>query len=359
MSVRPNDIMFYGSASMPEADGVTVGGAPDATKFVTFSDIGAGATLDAVSESGSDTAVKLSVAARDSTGIIHTITGVTLNGTTPVVGLGSAVVLERLLYGVLTGGAIGPLVDPGGAAPVGRIALYAHTPVISGHTAQAGSADPTSTMPAMFHLQAGDGAGVSIGQIIRITSGAGANQLYRIVATTGYGTDVIATTSNALTTPDATSVYSVYNGVMFPPPRLAFTRLFATSAADIPGGSTRVFYEKVFVVNISAINSLVGVQVEIASETPSLPTGQTLDIAMTNALNDTGSVANRQTAPASGITAFTVQPGFVNVPSPGNLPAGGPPNLAGTQGVWLRLTMPAGSGSFEGQGLLRALGNTT
>jgi hypothetical protein len=39
MSVTPNQIVLYGSANMPEADGVTVGGAVDFTKRVSFYDV--------------------------------------------------------------------------------------------------------------------------------------------------------------------------------------------------------------------------------------------------------------------------------------------------------------------------------
>ena len=41
--------------------------------------------------------------------------------------------------------------------------------VITAHTAQTGSAQATGTTPALFKLQAGDGASVSLGQIIKTT----------------------------------------------------------------------------------------------------------------------------------------------------------------------------------------------
>ena len=56
MSVTPNNIVVYGSANMPEADGVTVGGAVDFTKRVAFYDISPNGTVDWVSSSSSDTA---------------------------------------------------------------------------------------------------------------------------------------------------------------------------------------------------------------------------------------------------------------------------------------------------------------
>jgi hypothetical protein len=54
-------------------------------------------------------------------------------------------------------------------------------------------------------------------------------------------------------------------------------------------------------------------------ETPTLPTSPlvTLDMARTNALNDAGTIANRQTTPAGAIGAFVTQPAFINVLGPG------------------------------------------
>ena len=107
------------------------------------------------------------------------------------------------------------------------------------------------------------------------------------------------------------------------------------------------------------ITGSLAAQIEVANETPSLPSGALVDLALTTLLNDTGTVINRQTAPSSGIGAFTTQPAFVNVPGPGNLPSGPAPNAAGAQGVWLRLTLPAGATAYKGSAALRIQGTTT
>jgi hypothetical protein len=75
-------------------------------------------------------------------------------------------------------------------------------------------------------------------------------------------------------------------------------------------------------------------------------------------MNDTGSVVDRQTAPSSGIAGFITQPALLSVPSPGNLPSGSAPNAAGAQGVWLRLTLPAGATAYKGSVDLRTQGTT-
>jgi hypothetical protein len=367
MSVLPSDIVVYGSAYMPEADGAVTGGSIDFTRRVAFYDITPTDSVDVISSSPSDTATKITYSGRDSTGAILSQI-LTLNGQIWVLGTLS---LERLLYAALSGAtANGPTADPGGTPAVGDVALAAHGCVLpSGsvtadaivHTAQSGSANNSGTTPALFKLQSGDGATVSAGQIIWTTSGTGPNQLRQIIATTGYGTDVVAVSRDWSTVPDGTTSYKILQGMLFetsPNPVTAITRLFSTSAADAPAGSQRTYYEKVFVVNNNTSTALTGVQIELATETPSLPSGALLDLALTTALNDTGNVANRQTAPTSGIGSFILQPAFVALPGPGNLPPGVVPNAIGGQGVWLRLTLPAGTAAYKGSFDLKTQGTT-
>ena len=66
MSVIPSDLVAYGSANMPEADGVAVGGAVDFSRRVAFYDITPAGTIDFVSSSATDTGVHIQVAGRDS-----------------------------------------------------------------------------------------------------------------------------------------------------------------------------------------------------------------------------------------------------------------------------------------------------
>ena len=368
MSVLPSDVVVYGSAKMPEADGTTIGGAVDFTRRVASYDVVPAGSVDVISSSSSDTATRITYYGRDATGAIQNQT-LTLNGQSWVTGSQS---LERLLYAALSGAsANGPVTDPGGTPAVGDVALAAHSSVLpSGsvatdatvHTAQAGSANHSGTTPALFTLQAGDGANVSAGQIIWTKGGTGPNQLRQIVATAGYGTDVVAVSRDWGTVPDNTTTYKILQGILFeisPNPVTAVIRMFSTSAADVPGGSQRTYYEKVFIVNNNTSTALTGAQIEVASETPALPSGALLDLALTTGLNDAGTVANRQTAPASGVGSFTTQPAFVTVSSPGNLPSGVVPNAAGAQGVWLRLTLSAGATAYKGSADLRTQGTTT
>ena len=229
-------------------------------------------------------------------------------------------------------------------------------------TAQAGSANASGMTPALFKLQAGDGGAVSIGQVIWTKSGTGANQLRQIIATAGYGTDVVAVSRDWSPVPDGTTAYKILQGMLFeisPNKITSITRAFATSAADAAGGSARTYYEKVFVVNNNTATALTGAQIEIASESPTLPSGALLDIALCTGLNDVNTSTNRQAAPASGAGPFVTQPAFVNVPGAGNLPPGAAPNTSGAQGLWLRLTLPAGTAAYKGSADLRTQGTTT
>jgi hypothetical protein len=364
MSVLLSDLRVYGAADMPEADGATVGGAIDFTKRIEFgvptgSPPFTAAQYDVVSSSASDTATKLIFQGRDATGVTHTET-LALNGQTKVTSTNS---YERLLSALASGAvsAFG-LTTPGGTIAVGDVALLSHTLTISAHTMQAGSANATSSAPPIAKLQSGDGASVQAGMVLHTTGGTGPNQIRRILAVNpgGLGADVVAVDRNWGTVPDATTIYEVAPGMHFElagssggvalagttTQVLGITRLFVGSAADVAGGSNRSYYEKVFVNNNNQSTALTAATVEIASDSPALPSGAALDCGVTAGLNDTATVTNRQTAPAS--VTFVTQPATVNVPS-GNLPAStGAANAAGACAVWLRLDLNAGTAAYEG-----------
>lgn len=86
-----------------------------------------------------------------------------------------------------------------------------------------------------------------------------------------------------------------------------------------------------------------------------------MSVLPSNSLNATATVANRQTAPVSGITSFSsgAAPQTINVPSPQNLPSGAAPNAAGAQGIWMKLTLPAGIAASKSFFTMRGTGNST
>lgn len=343
MSVLPSDLVFYGSANMPDADGATTGGALNTAILINFNDITPTGTMDYVSSSASDTAAIITLSGRDATGVIQT-EAKTLTGTTAVAGSQS---FERLMKGVASG-----------TTAVGDIAAISHTAVVSG-TAQTGAA-ATSSASASITLASGQGASCTIGMIVRITNNSPAgvnNQLRRIVA---ISTDTISVNRDWGTVPTNATTYSVYHGMLFdllPNQVTQNRRPFYNAASDVTGGSNRTYYEKVFAVNTNTTTALTVASILKQAD----PSSGTLQIALTNSLNDTGTIANRQTAPASGITAFTSgsAPQTINVPSPQNLPSGAAPNAAGAQGVWLSLLLVAGLAAAKTSFTLRATGTTT
>lgn len=376
MSVCPNQVVIYGSANMPEADSAIIGGAIDLTKRVQFAQLPyqglTGTTntdsVDLVSGSSGDTGVRIQITGRDSTGAVVTPAFNTLNGTTILANAYSTQKFQRLLAGVATGGAIAGLSNPGGTAAVSDVAVLSHTRILSGRTAQAGAANTTGTTPPLFKLQSGDGATLAalvyqgLGVIIRITGGLGVNQLRMLsvpyaAGTAGYGTDIVAINRDWVTIPDTTSTYDLAYGFLFdilPNAVSAITQMFSTSAADVPGGAQRIYYEKVFAMNTNGTTSLLTATIQIASESGALPSGATLDLATGTTYNDATTIQNRQTVPGT-TGGFTVQPSAINFPGTQNLATGSVGSLA----LWARLTLNAGTSTYQGAADFRINGNTT
>lgn len=343
MSVLQSDIVYYGSANMPDVDAATTGGAVDFTKRVVFNDIAPAGLLSYYSSSASDTAVTVTVTGRDATGVPQS-EAKTLTGTTAVAG---SQLFERLLKGVVTG-----------TAAVGDVGALSTTAVVTG-TAQAGTA-ATASAPASMTLQAGQGASVALGQIVRATNNSPAGvqfQMRQIIAISG---DVVSLNRDWGTVPSSATTYTVNEGYLFEilPNRVTqIRRPFYNAAADVAGGSNRNYYEKVFAVNNNTATALTAASIIKQVD----PTGATaLNVALCSALNDTGTIANRQTAPVSGITAFSsgAAPQTIAVPT-SNLPSGAAPNSAGAQGVWLNLALNAGVAATKTSLTLRTTGSTT
>lgn len=347
-SVVESDVRVYGSASMPDVDGSTVGGAVTFGKEIFFSDVLANGLVDYVSESASDTAVVITVSGRDATGVIVT-EAKTLTGTTLVNGTQT---FERLLKALCTG-----------TAAVLNVAALSHTKVLTGRTAQSGSA-AVGSVAAYIQLQSGDGASVALGQIIRIANNSPAGvqfQLRRIVRISG---DFAYVDEAWSTVPTSATTYDVHVGLKFRKAPNLITecrRAFYNCASDVPGGSSRTFYEKVFFNNDNAVTALTLVTVTKQVD----PSSGALQIAVCKALNDTQTAANRQTLPTNGdASALTFTAGAApqsqNVPSPQNLPASlGAGNAAGAQAVWLALTLTAGLAAAKTSFDLRAQGQST
>jgi hypothetical protein len=383
VSVIISDLVYFGAADMPESDGATTGGAINFNTQVemTGTAISPATQIDVVSSSSSDTAVKAQVFYRDATGLAQTPAAVTLNGTTKVSMTTTAA--ERFLAGVVTGGAVAGLSNPGGTAAVGDVAMIAHTLTISAHTMAAASTAASTSAPATVTLQSGDGASVTIGMILHTTGGTGPNQLRRIIAINPLGTnsDQVAIDRNLATALDTTTTYEVGVGFYFPvvcssqgvnltdashlTQCTAITRLFATAAAQAVGGSNETFYEKIFVNNnnlTTALGATGNAQVILQAIGTALPSGVTLEIALANSRNDTSTITTRNTpgTPPSGVTSYQGVGTGITVPSgPGTLPASASAGSAtSAQAIWLQLGANAGSPAWESSVTIRTTGTS-
>lgn len=351
MSVMMRDLVFRGSANMPDGPDPTgtTGGAVDWTKKISFVDITPNGFMDVVSSAAGDTNVIVTVSGRDATGVIQA-PALTTNGTTVVTG---SQTFERLLKGALTG-----------TTAVGDVAAISHTAVISGTAA--GGAAGTGTTDAFITLA--DATNVAIGDVIRITNNLPAGvqfQLREIIAISGVTAYVNADFAAA---PTSSTTYTIHQGFLF---NLSYgtgasntsyqvtqvRRVFYNAASDVVGGSTRNYYEKFFLANINTATALTLASVLKQTD----PSAGTINFALTNALNDTGTVATRQTAPVSGITAFSsgAAPQTIAIPAPQNLPSGAAPNAAGAQGIWGNLVLTAGLAPTKTSFTMRGTGQTT
>lgn len=343
MSVVASNLVFYGSANMPTADGTTTGGAVAFNTLVVFSDIAPAGLLDYFSSSASDTTQSITVSGRDSTGVLVTETK-TFTGTTGASGSQS---FERLLAGAISA-----------SGAVGDLGALSHTIVVSG-TAQAAANTSGVTSPYIT-LQSGQGASCAVNQIVRATNNTPSGVQFamrRIIALSG---DVASVNRDWTTVPSSATTYTVNEGMLFdlsPNQVINVRRPFYNAAADVPGGSNRTYFEKLFAVNNNTVTALT---LAVIAKTVD-PSQGTLEFALTSALNDTATVANRQTMPVTGITAFTSGSATqsINVPSPQNLPSGSAPNTAGAQGVWLSLLLVSGTAPAKTSFTMQVSGQTT
>ena len=337
MSILPSDLIFYGSANMPDVDGATTGGAIDRTKLISFADMAANGTVNYVSGGAGDTAVTLTTTGLDASGVVQAEAKV-LTGTTPVAG---GQTYERLRKVVATG-----------TAATNDVAVISNTPVLTARTATGGAA-ATSSTAATIALQTGDGASVAVGQIIRIMTNTGAFQLRMIIALSG---DTASVNRPWATVPDATSTYNVHRGALLPilpQPVTQVRRPFYAASSDIVGGATRTYYEKVFADNQNATLALT---VATIRKTVDPSGGATFQFALETTLSGTGTTANRQTAPAA-IGAFTAgaSPQSSAVVGSTNLAAAG----GSPQGVWLSLQLAAALPATKTSETMQITGSST
>jgi hypothetical protein len=253
MSVAASDLIWYGSANMPEADSGTAGGAIDetvrvvpdsATLFNTLND-----TVEVVSDNAGDTTQDITITGRDSEGSIITDV-LSLDGTNVVAGVETFERIDKIeLDGVCAG---------------------------------------TVT--------------------VRKATGD-------------------------------TLIVNIEAGVV------TIRRPHVNIAADASGGSTRIFYEKIFLQNNHATLALLGATISESSDAEA----QT-EFAIEDAQNDTGTSTNRVTAP-TGITGDGFSSTAKTIP-------GADLGPGDHIGVWLKTTLPAGDPATKTTSGIQAAGTS-
>lgn len=121
-------------------------------------------------------------------------------------------------------------------------------------------------------------------------------------------------------------------------------RLFYDASA--PPSGTRDYYEKGFLKNTNATLTLTSSTVAEQAD----PTAK-ITFALATTLDDTGTSTNRQTAPASGVSAF--DSATKNVANSQNLTNGA------AQGVWFKLSLTAGDAATKNTYTARLSGTST
>jgi hypothetical protein len=126
-------------------------------------------------------------------------------------------------------------------------------------------------------------------------------------------------------------------------------RPFYDATAEASGGSSKVFYEKVFIKNTNGSKDLLSAGIQGTSDPSSK-----LAFDLEDATNDNNSVSNRLTAPSGGdmLGSPTFNDSKKSVPGS---------NLASGEaiGVWLQLTLAAGTAAAKTTYTLQVTGSTT
>ena len=133
---------------------------------------------------------------------------------------------------------------------------------------------------------------------------------------------------------------------------LEVRRLFYNAAAEASGGSSKDVYEKIFVKNNNATLALLGATFAEQADPTAL-----IEFALEDAVNDTGSVANRLTAPVAGDLASG---GFSSTSKLLSTIDAATADLAATAaiGIWVKITLAAGAAANNSTWTLRVSGTS-
>lgn len=131
------------------------------------------------------------------------------------------------------------------------------------------------------------------------------------------------------------------------PALIELRRPFYNVSADVSGGSNRAFYEKMFVRNNNATNSLLSAVVKENADTLSKIT-----FDLEDAQNDNESVASRLDTAPTGLSSGVFNDADKPVPGTDIAPSG-------AIGLWLKLDLTAGDAANTGTYTIEVAGTST
>ena len=151
-----------------------------------------------------------------------------------------------------------------------------------------------------------------------------------------------ASASGTVTVTETTGAETI---VAMPTGVTTVRRPFYDVSADVAGGSARTYYEKIFFENSNAVSALTNATISEQGGT----VASNIDFALEATLDGSDTATNRVSAPAAG---YTFDSNTKNVANSQNHS----PQTA--QGVWLRLSLAAGTAAANGNYQLRESGQT-
>lgn len=157
-----------------------------------------------------------------------------------------------------------------------------------------------------------------------------------VLASTATGTVTVSRDNS----PTYTAIATLEPGI------LEVRRLFYDATAEASGGSSRDFYEKIFIKNTNSTLTLTDAVISEYADP-----GANITFDLEDAVNDTNSVSDRLgVAPSGMLGTFTGADKSV----PGDALAAG-----SSIGVWLKLTLAAGTTAAKNTYTIRITGKTT
>jgi len=178
----------------------------------------------------------------------------------------------------------------------------------------------------------------------RVTTAQSFERILKVTLSgTTTGTITVARNNN----PTYTAIGTMEAGIT------TLRRPFYDVSADVPTGSSRDFYEKIFVQNDHATLSLLSAEIQENAD----PSGN-VTFALEDAIDDTGTSTDRTTAPTGtdlGSSGFD----SANKALADELDAATADLAAASHiGIWLKLTLAAGTAPAKTTYTLRATGSS-